>query len=403
MTSPVPSPALIPSGEDDSVSAAPPLARYRALVAAGTIRPDPHQAAVAEHLEQLHHALSGYRPVGQAAPRWLGWIKRDRVVPLPRGLYIHGQVGRGKSMMMDLFFASAPVEKKRRVHFHAFMGEVHDRLHALRKAGKGKLADPLPVLAADIARETWLLCFDEFVVNNIADAMILGRLFQALFDQGVVVVATSNFPPRLLYKDGLHRDRFEPFIALIEQRLDVLTLDGPTDYRRIRRAGLPVYYSPLGAEATAQLDRAFADLTDGAPGETQSLTIKARKLSVPCAARGVARFTFMDLCGKPLGSLDYLALAGVYHTLILDRVPLLGPDNHNEARRFITLIDALYEAKTKLIMAAAAPPDALYPTGTGAFEFQRTVSRLMEMQSEAYQALPTAAPPDATKPETPAP
>ena len=374
--------------EQESVSVAGPLRRYRALIDQGKVRPDAAQARVAEQLDTLHHRLGGYQPATQG-PSWRSLLKLERRREPPRGLYIHGSVGRGKSMLMDLFFGGAPVERKRRVHFHAFMAEVHQRLHAQREATKGKQADPLIHVAREIADQAWLLCFDEFVVNNIADAMILGRLFQTLIEFGVVIVSTSNFAPDALYKDGLQRDRFEPFIALIKREVDVVSLDGTIDYRMARLLGKPVYHAPLGSAANAALDRAWRDLTDDAECKADVVEVLGRKLPVPCAAKGVARFSFEELCARPLGPSDYLALAARFHTLIVAGVPELGPKRHNEARRFITLIDALYEAKTKLIMAAAAAPEHLYEEGTGAFEFQRTVSRLMEMQSADYLAGPT--------------
>jgi cell division protein ZapE len=374
--------------DSDSVSVAGPLRRYRALVAQGRVRPDPAQAQVAERLDALHIKLGGYQPNTQP-PSWRSLLKRDRRHEPPRGLYIHGSVGRGKSMLMDLFFAGAPVARKRRVHFHAFMAEVHQRLHAQRQATKGQQADPLAHVAAEIGDQAWLLCFDEFVVNNIADAMILGRLFQTLIELGVVIVATSNFAPDELYKNGLQRDRFEPFIALIKREVDVISLDGTVDYRMARLAGRPVYHAPLGPATDAAVAQAWADLTDDAECAAEALAVLGRMVQVPCAAKGVARFSFDELCARPLGASDYLALAARYHTLIIEQVPELGTALHNEARRFITLIDTLYESKTKLILGAAAAPERLYPDGTGAFEFRRTVSRLMEMQSADYLAVPT--------------
>jgi len=360
-----------------------PLAAYRALVRAQTITGDPAQELAAEKLQSLHHALAGYEPSSGGWAERFGLAKRAEP---PLGLYICGPVGRGKSMLMDLFFESAPVEKKRRAHFHEFMLDVHARLHTIRSDAKGKPreADLIAPLARGIAEETWLLCFDEFQVTNIADAMILGRLFEALFAAGLVVVATSNDGPDDLYAGGLQRDRFEPFIALIKEKLDLLVLDGGTDYRLERIAGRPVYHTPLGEAATAALDQAFRDLTDMDEGPAASLEVQGRKVSVPQAARGVARFTFSDLCEKPLGSADYIAIAHHFHTVLLDGVPKLSPDQRNEARRFSTLIDALYEAKTRLICSAAAAPDKLYPHGTHASEFKRTASRLFEMQSADY-------------------
>jgi cell division protein ZapE len=373
--------------DSDSVSVAGPLPRYRALVAQGKVRPDPAQVRVAEQLDALHHRLGGYRPHSEP-PSWRSLLKRDRRREPPRGLYIHGSVGRGKSMLMDMFFAGAPVERKRRVHFHAFMAEVHQRLHAHRQATKGQEADPLIHVAAELADQAWLLCFDEFVVNNIADAMILGRLFQTLIERGVVIVSTSNFAPDELYKDGLQRDRFEPFIDLLKREVDVIGLDGTVDYRLARLTGRPVYYTPLGPAADRAIAEAWSDLTDDAECRHEAVVVLSRTVEVPCAAKGVARFGFSALCAQPLGASDYLALAARYHTLIIEQVPELGPALYNEARRFITLVDTLYESKTKLIMAAAAPPDRLYPDGTGVFEFKRTVSRLMEMQSADYLAGP---------------
>jgi cell division protein ZapE len=371
------------------------LDAYRAKLSAGEIKADPAQAFAIEKLETLSRALASYKP----DPRpgfWrasLGFARKfgaeQRGAP-PTGLYFFGGVGRGKSMLMDLFFLHAPVEKKRRVHFHAFMLEVHSRIHAWRQTGEAKKGDgdPIPPLASALADEAWLLCFDEFQVTNIADAMILGRLFGALLEKGVVVVATSNIEPDDLYANGLQRERFLPAIALLKEKLDVLALDGGIDYRRIRIRGLPVYHAPLGAAATAELEKAFATLTEGARVGPLTLDVGGRDLDLPRAGGGVVFSSFDPLCTKALGSADYLALARACHTLVLDGVPILAPDKRNEARRFVTLIDALYEHRAKLVMAAAADPEHLHPAGDHAFEFQRTASRLHEMQSEDYLAAP---------------
>ena len=367
-----------------------PLPAYRAQRDAGLLQRDPAQQLAAEKLQALWHALQDDRPAGGGS----GWqarlgLARRRDDP-PQGLYLFGPVGTGKSMLMDLFFRSVALEKKRRVHFHAFMIEVHERLHRWRQgakegAARGERGDPLPEIARDIAAEAWLLCFDEFHVVNIADAMILGRLFEGLFAAGSVVVATSNWPPDRLYEGGLQRERFLPFVRLVQDRMDVLQLDGGRDYRRDRLRTLPVYHAPLGPAASAALDRAFAELTDGAKPQPVALTVKGRVLEVP-AARGVARLDFEALCARPLGAEDYLAIARRFHTVLLDGVPALGESNRNEARRFMLLVDALYESRTRLVVAAAAPPDRLYPSGDGAEEFKRTASRLMEMRSAEYLA-----------------
>jgi cell division protein ZapE len=380
--------ATTPTAADmsDAVPAGP-LALYRARRRAGQLAADPAQELAAEKLQSLHHALAHYRPASGPA----GWRERlglaRRRDEAPQGLYIFGGVGRGKSMLMDLFYASAPIEKKRRVHFHEFMLEVHDRLHRQRQ-DRALDGDPLAPLAADIAAESWLLCFDEFHVSNIADAMLLGRLFVALLDLGVVVVTTSNTPPDDLYQGGLQRERFVPFIDLLKERLDVLELDGVIDYRRDRIKGMTVYHQPLGASADAALAEAFAQLTDGATGGATTLAVQGRQLTLPQAAKGVARFGFAELCGRALGAADYIAIATHFHTIILAEIPLMTPEQRNEARRFMTLIDALYEHKTNLICAAAEAPDKLYVRGDGAREFKRTASRLIEMQSLAYLARP---------------
>ncbi len=346
-----------------------------------------------EKLESLSHALGGYRPHDGRE----GWRSRlglaRRRDPAPQGLYLFGGVGRGKSMLMDLFFETAPVERKRRVHFHQFMIDVHARMHAHRQALRAKgglksVDEALPEFARDLANQAWLLCFDEFHVTDIADAMILGRLFTTLFDLGVVVVTTSNWPPDLLYKDGLQRQRFLPFIALLKQRLDVLALDGGTDYRLDRLKGRPIYHHPLGAPTSRHLDEIFAHLTGNDPGEASHLLVLGRRIEIPRSAKGVAWVNFWELCAKPFGAGDFIAIATHFHTVIIDDVPVLKAEQRNEARRFTNLIDALYEHRVNVIIAADGPPHALYPDGIHAFEFQRTVSRLMEMQAEDYLIRP---------------
>jgi cell division protein ZapE len=344
------------------------LARYQALVANNQLHPDPAQAAAAKKLDGLSRGLK----------RGFSLFRR---APL-KGLYLWGDVGRGKTLLMDLFFRHAHPPTKRRAHFNAFMTDVHARIHAERqKAGS---EDPIPPVARAIAAEAKLLCFDEFQVTDVADAMILGRLFGRLFAAGTVIVATSNVSPDRLYEGGLNRQLFLPFIAEIKQRMDVLELDGPVDYRLQRMLGLDVYLTPLDAAADAAMDAAWERLTDTAKGKGASLTVLGRKVPVPQAVRGVARFGFDDLCAKPLGAADYLAIAHAFHTVLIDHIPLLSPENRNEARRFVLLIDTLYDEGVRLICSAGAPPDALYPEGDGADAFRRAASRLAEMQSEDY-------------------
>jgi cell division protein ZapE len=364
-----------------------PLALYRERRQAGILSSDPAQALAAEKLESLARALAGYKPRNSESTGWLARFGlRPASPPPPQGLYLYGAVGRGKSMLMDLFYETAPVaaDHRRRVHFHTFMQEVHQRMHALR--GQAETSDLIGAVADEIAEGAWLLCFDEFQVTNIADAMILGRLFEALFERGVVVVATSNRAPDQLYERGLQRELFLPFVALIKDKLDVLSLDGETDWRRARIRGMKVYHCPLNRSAAEDLDAAFRTLTDDDPDAAPAtLTVLGRTLRIPLAARGVARFTFDDLCARALGAADYFALATHYHTLIVAGIPRMNADRRNEAIRFTTLIDALYEHRVNLICSAEAPPDELYPEGEGSFEFRRTASRLIEMQSEAYQ------------------
>lgn len=371
-----------------------PLETYRVRLQAGSLHDDPAQELAAEKLELLARRLAHYQPGAGDA----GWLQRlslgRKREPAPQGLYIYGEVGRGKSMLMDLFFDAAPVARKRRVHFHAFMQEVHGAIFRYRNLPpdsdekKRGGDDPIKPVAKQIAESAWLLCFDEFQVSDVADAMILGRLFEKLFDRGVVVVATSNRAPDDLYINGLNRPLFLPFIALFKEKLDVLHLAAERDYRLQRLSGSPVWHAPLGMAATEALQRAFDLLTDADPGMPEELPVLGRVLKVPKQARGVAWFRFADLCETALGPADYLALAKRYHTLILQDIPRLSADKRNEAKRFVTLIDTLYEAHAKLIAAAEAKPESLYLEGDGAFEFQRCVSRLNEMQSDEYRALP---------------
>ena len=368
-----------------------PLAAYRRKIEKGEIAADPAQARAAERLQHLAVELADWKPGKKVGP--FARLGFGKALTPPEGVYIWGDVGRGKSMLMDLFFDHVRIRPKRRVHFHAFMLETHERIFNWRqreKSGAVKGGDPIPPVAQEIAREATLLCFDEFQVQDIADASILGRLFTQLFDLGVIIVATSNIAPDRLYEGGLNRHRFLPFIDLVKERMDVVHLDSATDYRLDRMMGLPVYYTPLGAESRSALDRAFHRLTDKERGHPMTLALKGRAVEVPQAAHGVARFSFEELCARPLGAADYIKIAQSFHTVLIDDVPMMSPERRNEAKRFVTLIDALYEAKTKLIVSAAAEPSALYPKGDGAFAFERTVSRLMEMQSTDYMGLRAA-------------
>jgi cell division protein ZapE len=358
--------------------------RYAHLVAAGELRPDPVQAETAARLNRLQSELEAVPPRGSILWR-LGKAKP----PAPKGVYLWGGVGRGKSMLMDLFFDCLKINRKRRVHFHEFMIEVHDRLRLARMSETG---DPIPPTVAAIADETRCLAFDEMVVNNSADAMILSRLLTGLLDAGVTVVTTSNRPPSDLYKDGLNREHFLPFIATIERRLDVSALNGDTDYRMQRLAGVKTWHVPNGAQATAAVREAFFKLTDYPPEDALHVPATdihlggGRLLHVPKSLKGVAVFSFKKLCGEARGASDYLAVARRYHTVIMVGIPRLGSENRNEAARFVTLVDALYEHKVKFIATADADPADLYREGDGKFEFERTVSRLIEMQSMTYLA-----------------
>ena len=366
-------------------------AHYQALISSGAIEPDAAQEQAVEAFAELEQRLVSYKPV-----RKQGLLVRlfaDKENGRPRGLYVHGEVGRGKTMLMDLFFQQSPVEHKRRAHFHEFMADVHERIHGYRQnIARGEIADAdvIALTANAIFDEAWLLCFDEFHVTDIADAMILGRLFAKLFDLGTVVVATSNVAPDELYKGGLNRALFLPFIAQIEQHMDVLRLDARTDFRLEKLVGVKMWLVPADRAADAALDKAWAKMTGNAPCKPRDIPIKGRVLHVPCASHGVARFSFRDLCEMPLAASDYLRLAHDYHTIIIDHIPVMDYAERNAAKRFIALIDTLYDNAVKLMASAEADPVSLYLATEGyeANEFKRTSSRLIEMSSESYLALP---------------
>jgi len=366
--------------------------QYQALVSSGAIEADPAQARAVEAFADLEATLAGYKP-----PKKQGFLGRlfgaEKEQPAPHGLYVYGEVGRGKTMLMDLFFDSSPVALKRRAHFHEFMAEVHERIYAFRqniKRGEIPDGDVIALTAASIFDEAWLLCFDEFHVTDIADAMILSRLFAKLFELGTVVVATSNVAPDNLYKGGLNRALFLPFIGLLKGRMRILRLDARTDFRLEKLAGMKVWLTPADREATAAIDRAWARITGGAAGRARDISIKGRILHVPKSDHHVARFSFADLCEKPLGASDYLRLAHDYHTIMIDHIPVMHAADRNAAKRFITLIDTLYDNAVKLMASAEADPVSLYrgTDGHEANEFKRTASRLIEMSSESYLALP---------------
>ena len=350
---------------------------YDARVQAGDIKADPAQHAVLPVLERIRAHFA----TAPAPRKGLRGLFSKPPEP-PKGLYLWGGVGRGKSMVMDLFFNSVPIQEKRRVHFHAFMQEIQSGIHEARSTG---VEDALRPVAEKVADEARLLCFDEMQITDIADAMIVGRLFEILFARGTVVVTTSNRVPDDLYKDGLNRALFLPFIDLIKQRMEVHHLQSPNDYRQDRLSGSPVYFHPANAKARAEIDRLWQDLTGG-EWEPLTLTVKGRQVVLPGYANGVARAEFWELCGRMLGPADYLAVAEAVRVLILEDIPRLGRSNFNEAKRFVTLIDALYEAKVRLIASAADTPEQLYIEGEGVFEFERTASRLREMQSADWAA-----------------
>lgn len=366
--------------------------RYASMVAAGQLDADPAQKAIVARLDSLAERLEAHRLARKGSA--LGWLfgKKEPVEPI-RGIYLWGSVGRGKTMLVDLFHDNLKVQRKRRAHFHAFMADVHQRIHAWRqraKAGEVKGDDPIQPVAEALADEAWVLCFDEFSVTDIADAMILGRLFQALFARGVVIVATSNVEPSRLYHNGLNRTLFLPFIGLIEARMQVERLDARTDYRLEKLQGHAVYYAPVTPGTEAEIDRLFEELSGGQKVTPRRFDLGGRFLEIARASGGVARASFAELCEKPLGAIDFLTLARNFHTLVLEGIPRLDLSRRNEAKRFITLIDILYEHHVKLIASAGAEPHELYHAKTGheIFEFDRTISRLIEMRSESYLALP---------------
>ncbi|MCV3734730.1 cell division protein ZapE [Rhizobium sp. TRM96647] len=377
----------------DKVSAYPEHGvtdKLKAKVAAGEIQPDPLQAAMAQRFDTLLQAIQAQRPARKSSA--LGWLfasRKPEKSAVPRGLYIHGGVGRGKTMLMDLFFSLVPIKRKRRAHFHEFMADVHDRIHRHRqklKNGETKQADPVPPVAEALIAEARLLCFDEFSVTDIADAMILSRLFSELFARGCILVATSNVEPDNLYKDGLNRGLFLPFVDLLKKHVDIVALDSGTDYRLEKDEGLPVFRHPLGAEADQAMDKAWARETAGKAVKPVTIAFRGREIAVPAAAGRAARFSFADLCEKPMGAADYLAVLKRYDTIFLDHIPFLGPDRRNETKRFINLVDTIYDHGARLFASAAAAPENLLVAkkGTEGFEFDRTVSRLIEIRSVEY-------------------
>lgn len=368
------------------------FATYNDALAQGRLQPDEDQRRAVMLLDDLCAQLAAYRPA--RGGKILSFFRRP--VPPPKGFYFYGGVGRGKSMVMDLFFDAAPVDKKRRVHFHAFMLEVHDFLHSRRSArgatgkdrgasGATRIDSDLLACADWVAGQATLLCFDEFQVRDVADAMILGRLFTALFARGVVIVMTSNILPDDLYKDGLQRDRFLPFIALLKEKLTVFLFAGETDYRLNRLSGKKLFFWPHDADAQAALDDIFLAISDGDAGAPAEMTVKGRVIRVPHAAKEVAHFTFHALCGEARSALDYLALVRQYRVFIVTDVPVMDDAHHNAALRFMTLVDTLYDHHAMLAMSAAAVPEKLYRGTMHAKVFERTVSRLMEMQSRDYR------------------
>jgi len=366
--------------------------RLEALVASGELKADPAQKAMAVRFDRLLADVHAQRPARKSSA--LGWLfasRKPEAVSAPKGLYIYGGVGRGKTMLMDMFFELAPVRRKRRAHFHEFMADVHERIHRHRqklKAGETKEADPVPPVAASLIEEARLLCFDEFSVTDIADAMILSRLFGELFQRGCILVATSNVEPDDLYRDGLNRGLFLPFVGLLKKHVEIVPLDSLTDYRLEKDSGLPVFRHPLGPEADRAMDAAWKRATAGRDVAAATIAFRGRTIAVPQAAGRAARFSFTDLCEKPLGAADYLEILAHYDTLFVDHIPLLGAEKRNETKRFINLVDTIYDHRARLFASAAAAPEDLLVTrkGTEGFEFDRTVSRLIEIRSTEYLA-----------------
>ncbi|GAA5539534.1 MULTISPECIES: cell division protein ZapE [Brucella/Ochrobactrum group] len=362
---------------------------YDAMVASGDVEADPAQLQLTDRYDRLIEEICTKRLSRKSSA--LGWLfgKRKQAQEIVKGLYVHGEVGRGKTMLMDMFFQLLPVERKRRAHFNDFMADVHDRINAHRQAlkrGETKQDDPIPPVADALSAQAWVLCFDEFTVTDIADAMILSRLFSALFARGVVLIATSNVAPDNLYRDGLNRQLFLPFVDILKKHVDVINLDSRTDYRLEKLDLQPVYLAPLGGETAKRMDAAWAAQKDGMEERPDAIRIKGRDVEVPRAVPGAARFSFEELCSRPLGATDYLAIVGRYSTLFIDNVPMLDLSRRNEAKRFILLVDVLYDHHARVFITAEAQPEKLYvaKSGTEAFEFDRTASRLFEMQSAEY-------------------
>ena len=363
--------------------------RYDSLAAAGDIEADPQQQILAKRFDALIEAICSKRLSRKSSA--LGWLfgKSKKVAEPIKGLYIHGEVGRGKTMLMDMFFELLPVERKRRAHFNDFMADVHERINAHRQAlkrGETKQEDPIPPVAEALAQQAWVLCFDEFTVTDIADAMILSRLFSALFERGVVLIATSNVAPDNLYPNGLNRQLFMPFVSILKTRVDVINLDSRTDYRLEKLDRQPVYLTPLGAESDAKMDEAWKILTEGRRETPVTIDFRGRKIVLNRTVGDAVRVTFDELCAKPLAAADYLAIMARFRTMFIDHVPALDLSRRNEAKRFILLVDTLYDHRARAVISAAASPDQLYiaSSGTEAFEFDRTASRLFEMQSAEY-------------------